>query len=176
MGIDADCVNRDSMYLDGNVLNAKALRREAVARRRAGFEVAFLTPSDASRRCGIQRRSAILSVDHCEADPRRLAAGFLRAATARRTRVDAPADVVRVEPGKCRTRISATGQVVTTRYVVFATGYEVPAYVPQRRHGVASTWVIATRPQPTTRNGLASQMIATEMLGFTDPDRDRFAL
>ena len=43
---------------------------------------------------------------------------------------------------------SATGQVVTTRYVVFATGYEVPAYVPQRGHGVASTWVIATRPQP----------------------------
>ena len=31
LGIDADCVNRDSMYLDGNVLNAKALRREAVA-------------------------------------------------------------------------------------------------------------------------------------------------
>lgn len=149
LGIEADCANRDSLYLDGDVLNPRALRHEAEARQRAGFEVQFLTPSEVARRCNIHRRSAILKFDHWEADPRRLAAGFLRAAAARGARVAAPADVVHVEPGKRGTRVTtAAGPVVTTRFVVFATGYEVPTRVPQQGHAIASTWVIATRPQP----------------------------
>jgi glycine/D-amino acid oxidase-like deaminating enzyme len=147
--IEAGCENRDSLYLDGNVLRPRLLQREAAARRRAGFEVAFLGPREVERRTGIRRRSAILSFDDMQADPRRLAAGFLRAAAARRARLCAPVDVVQVTPGPRRTRvITGGGSVVTTRFVVFATGYEVPTVVPQRGHAIASTWAMATRPQP----------------------------
>jgi len=54
-----------------------------------------------------------------------------------------------VTPGPRRTRVTtADGAVVTTRFVVVATGYEVPEVVPQRGHAVASTWAMATRAQP----------------------------
>jgi len=147
--IAAGCENRDSLYLDGNVLRPRALQQEAAARRRAGFEVAFLGPREVEHRTGIRRRSAILSFDNMQADPRRLAAGFLRVAAARGARLCAPVDVVQVTPGQRRTRVTtADGAVVTTRFVVFATGYEVPEVVPQRGHAVASTWAMATRAQP----------------------------
>ena len=42
LDIRADQVNRDSLYLSGNVLDRAALRREADARRRAGFNTTFL--------------------------------------------------------------------------------------------------------------------------------------
>lgn len=57
--------------------------------------------------------------------------------------------MVQVTPGPRRTRVTtADGAVVTTRFVVVATGYEVPEVVPQRGHAVASTWAMATRAQP----------------------------
>ena len=147
--LDAGCANRDALYLDGDVLSSAALQREAAARRRAGFEAAYLTQRDVEQRTGIRRRSAILSFDHMEANPRRLAAGYLRAAVANGARLCAPVDVVGVAAGKRRTRVTtAAGPVVSARFVVFATGYEVPEVVPHRGHAIASTWVIATRPQP----------------------------
>jgi glycine/D-amino acid oxidase-like deaminating enzyme len=42
LGIAADCVDKSSLYLEGNVLDAASLRVEATARRRAGFEVRLL--------------------------------------------------------------------------------------------------------------------------------------
>ena len=146
--IEASAANRDALYLDGDVLSPSGLQHEAAARRRAGFDVAYLGPREVEQRTGIRRRSAILSFDNMEADPRRLAAGFVRAAAARGARLYAPVDVVDVAPGTRRTRVTtADGPVVSTRFVVFCTGYEVPKVVPQHGHAIASTWVIATRPQ-----------------------------
>lgn len=146
--IEAECENRDALYLDGTLLSPSALRLEGEARRRAGFEVVHLTRGDVEQRTGIRRRSALLSFDQMQADPRKLAAGYLRTAVSHGARLCAPVDVVSVEPGKRRTQVrTAAGPVVSARFVVFATGYEVPEVVPQRGHSIASTWVIATRPQ-----------------------------
>ena len=37
---------------------------------------------------------------------------------------------------------------IRARHVVFATGYELPKGVPRKGHSIATTWAIATRPQP----------------------------
>lgn len=149
LALVADCENRDSLYLQGTRLDADGLRTEAEARRRAGFEVTFLPASAVQGRFGITRRAAIISYDNLAADPVRLAAGFLRAATSRGARVYAPADVVDIQShaGGVRAR-TATGAIIGARDVVFATGYELLRGVPRRGHSIASTWVIATRPQP----------------------------
>ena len=66
-----------------------------------------------------------------------------------RTRVASPVDIVEVRPGRGGVMArTATGRVVQARHLVFATGYELAKGVPTAGHAIASTWAIATRPQP----------------------------
>lgn len=147
--IDADCAERDSLYLDGNVLDADALREEAEARRRAGFEVSFLPPRDLAAEFGIRRRSALVSHGNLAADPRRLALGLLEAAVARGAVVAWPVEIADVRPGRRGVRArTADGRTIEVRHLVFASGYELPKGVPRAGHSIVSTFAIATRPQP----------------------------
>jgi len=148
LGIDAAQTNRDSLYLSGNVLDTAGLHREADARHRAGFEGTYLSRDEVKGRYGIRGRSALLGYDNLAVDPRRLATGFLNAALARGGRLLAPVDVTGVEASRQRV-LAATkgGPVITCRSLVFATGYEMPKAVPAAGHHIASSYVIATRPQ-----------------------------
>ena len=139
LGIDAGFERRDSLYLDGSILDLRGLARETDARRHAGFEVTLLNPPDVERRFGIKGRAAILSYDQLAADPRRLATDFLRAASSRGARIASPADITAVSAHTSGvTAETAGGPTVQARHVVFATGYEVPAgRSPHRsRHGI----------------------------------------
>ena len=149
LGIDADCVERDSLYLEGDVLGRRALGEEAGARRRAGFEVTLLAADQVERRFGIAGRSGLLSYDNLSADPRRLAHGFLTAAVARGARLASPVDIVAIRPARGGVRAHTSHRrVVHARHLILATGYELPKGVPRAGHSIASTWAIATRPQP----------------------------
>ena len=140
---------RDSLYLDGNVLGRRALEDEAAARQRAGFEVTRLDAAAVERRFGIAGRSGLLSYDNLSADPRRLAHGFLAAAIGRGARVCSPVDIAKVGVVRGGVRAwTSDGRVVHARHLVFATGYELARGVPTAGHAIASTWAIATRPQP----------------------------
>ena len=111
-------------------------------RRRAGFEVRLLSASAVRDAYGIrwprpQSRS--------QPTP---PGGGLSADRAGARRANA-----RSKP--CRQRTAHNGVSVLTdqatiraRHVVFATGYELPKGVPRKGHRIATTWVIATRPQP----------------------------
>lgn len=149
LGIRADRINRDSLYLSGNELDRRALLREAHARRRAGFNTTFLEKREVYERFGVRGRSALLSYDNFSADPRRLATGFLQAAVTRGARVYAPVEVTEVEATRrgvvARTR---SGPSIRCKSLVYATGYEMPKAVRAGSHRIFSTWAIATRPQP----------------------------
>jgi glycine/D-amino acid oxidase-like deaminating enzyme len=148
LGIEADLVARDALYLAGNKLDATDLAQEARARRSIGLEVELLGRSQLLARYGIRRSAALLGFGDFVADPRKLAAGYLRIAIARGARVFAPVDVLRVQE-RARGVIATTarGQRISARHAVFATGYEVVRGILARGHSVQSTWVIATRPQ-----------------------------
>ncbi len=149
LGLDDDCSHRSSLYLQGDVLDAAGLREEAKARRRAGFEVSFLDRSDVQHTYGIEGRAALLSHGGMAADPRKLAAGFLRIALARGARLYAPVEATGIDPLVSGAVVHTTeGPSLRTRAVVFATGYEMPKGVPRMGHRVTSTWALATRPQP----------------------------
>ena len=149
LGISADQVDRDSLYLSGDTLDHEGLAREATARRRAGFETTLLSPRDVTARFGIRGRSALLDYGNLAIDPRRMTAGFLRAACLKGARIFSPVEVTEVAPG-ARTVHASTrnGPVISCRHLVFATGYEMPKGVPRMGNRIASTWAIATRPQP----------------------------
>lgn len=147
--IRADQANRDALYLSGDVLDRDGLAREAEARRHAGFNVSLCEAPELREKFGIPGRSALRTCDDFEADPRRLAAGFLHAAMARGARVHAPVEVIAVEPDDCgvvaQTR---AGPQIRCRHAVFATGYEHLKCLALPRHPVFSTWAIATKAQP----------------------------
>jgi glycine/D-amino acid oxidase-like deaminating enzyme len=149
LGIDADCNDKSSLYIEGDVLDAAALRAEAEARRRAGFEVRLLSARTVREEYGIQGRTGLLGYNNLEANPRRLAVGFLRTALARGARFYAPVEATEVEPHAHGVMVQTDGKAaIRARHVVFATGYELAKGVPHKGHRIATTWAIATRPQP----------------------------
>lgn len=144
----APIARRDSLYLAGDVLDADALAREHEARRRAGLETAYLDAATLQERFGIERPAALLGYDNLEADPVRLAAGFLRAALARGARLAWPVEIVDLEakPRSVSLR-TKDGHHIRCRHLVFATGYELPFGKLPKGHRVLSTWALATEPQ-----------------------------
>ena len=149
LGIEAASADRSSLYLEGDVLDGAGLRAEAQARRRAGFEIRLLSARSVRREYGIPGRSGLVGYNNLEADPRRLAMGFLRVALSRGARLYAPVEAVRVEPHANGVSVLTDKEVtIGARHAVFATGYELPKGVPRKGHSIATTWAIATRPQP----------------------------
>ena len=149
LGIAADLRRTDNLYLAGNVLDADGLREESVARRHAGLETLYLDRRALRERFGIGRAAALLAHDDFALDPRRLTAGYLNAAIGRGARVFAPTEVVEVvTSASVVTAITAGGPTIRAAALVFASGYEMPKWVPQGSHQVISTYAIATRPQP----------------------------
>lgn len=149
LGIDADCRVRESLYLEGNVLDASELEAEARARQRAGLEVRFMSRSAVRDEYGISKRAGILGYNNLSANPRRLAAGFLAAACARGAKIFSPALLQDVETDNSGV-VAKThqGPQIRARHLVFATGYEIPVGVPRKNHSITSTWAMATAPQP----------------------------
>ena len=149
LGIKAEQATRDSLYLSGNALDADGLAAETDARRRAGFEVSFLKPAAVLEQYGISGRSAIVGRDNFTADPRLLAAGFLKAAIKRGARLYTPVEITDVEPSASGvTTMTAGGAEIRCTSLVFATGYEMLKGIPKKGNKIISTWVIATKPQP----------------------------
>ncbi|APR53860.1 NAD(P)/FAD-dependent oxidoreductase [Sphingomonas koreensis] len=149
LGLDVDGATRGSIYLDGDVLDAAGLAREAEARRRAGFEIELLKPAQVEDRYGIKGRHAIIGYGNYSVDPRRLTAGYLNVAISRGARLYAPVDICNVPPSEAGVTLrSKDGPGIRAKYLVVATGYEMMKGIPRKGNRIISSWSIATRPQP----------------------------
>ncbi len=147
LGIDAGLRECSSLYLQGTLLDSEALREEGKARQRIGLPTEYIEKHDVAKEFGLEDTCALRSLGNGVVDPCALTAGYLRAAINRGARAIAPLNVSRVDT-------HAPGVVVTTeeaisiraRYLIYATGYELPKGVPTQGHRLISTWVIATKP------------------------------
>jgi len=149
LGIAAHLVTRPSLYLAGNVLDARGLRREASARQRIGLASEYLDRRTLRHHFGIDRAAALLNHGNAEANPVELAAGYLRKALRSGARFHAPHEVVDIHCGRRRsTLVLDDGLEIQARHIVLCTGYELAKIVPASGNKVFSTWAIATRPQP----------------------------
>jgi glycine/D-amino acid oxidase-like deaminating enzyme len=143
-----EVVQRDSLYLAGNEMNAKDLQREAEARRSIGIETLYLTRSALKERFGIARAAALLGYGNLAADPRKLTAAFLKQAHHNGARICSPVKIVDVDSRKSVVIATTdSGHKIRCRRLVYATGYEFPKFVPANGHKIASTWAFATVPQ-----------------------------
>lgn len=148
LGIEADLKPREGLYLSGELLDAKALQREARARTRIGLEVELIQRGQLKNDYGLRHAAALRSGGDYVADPRKLAAGYLRVASERGARLFSPVDIVSVHENRLGVKATTRqGQTLKARWVVFCTGYEVATGLRARGHSIQSTWVITTRPQ-----------------------------
>jgi len=148
LGIRCDRSEGDTLYLAGDKLDGHDLEAEGEARRTIGFEVDFLSRRDLKERYGMDRQAALLSHGDFTLDPRRLTGGYLRAAIANGARLHAPVEVTGIEAHRSGvSAATANGPTIQAQYAIFATGYEVPKFVPRGGHRIVATYAIATRPQ-----------------------------
>ncbi len=148
LGIGCDLVDRESLYLAGDVLDAKALAKENEARRRAGLESQLLSRDQVKAFFGFDRSAALLGGGNCSANPVELTAGILNAAMGRGAQLVAPLEIAELdETGRGVVATTKHGDTIHARYAVYATGYELPFAVSKRDHRLVSTYAIATKPQ-----------------------------
>jgi len=148
-GIDCRLETRPSLYLAGNLLDARGLQREVKKRQALGLPSEWLSRQALRHHFDIDRPAAILSHGNAEADPVALAGGFLSHAIRGGARLHAPHEVVDLHASsRGATLLTRDGLEIHGRHVVFCTGYELPKIVKAEGHNIESTWVIATAPQP----------------------------
>ena len=149
LGIPAHFESRPSLYLAGNVLDAKGLAREVKQRQGIGLASEYLDRRTLRHHFGINRPAALLNHGNAETNPVELAAGYLRLALKAGAHFHAPHDIVDIDCDRRGTTLATTvGIHVHARHVVFCTGYELVKIVPPLANRILSTWAIATRPQP----------------------------
>jgi glycine/D-amino acid oxidase-like deaminating enzyme len=144
-----DVVRRDSLYLAGNELDADGLAREQAARRTIGLPDRLLSRKELKARFGISRAAALLGYDNLVIDPRKAAHAMLASAVGNGARIFAPVCIDDIEcHARGVTALTDTGHTIRSRYLVMATGYEIPKSVPANGHKIISTYAIATVKQP----------------------------
>ncbi len=144
----ADVAMRDSLYLAGDVLDRDGLLREHEARRAAGLASRFLDGKELRARFGIAKPAALLGYGNLAIDPRKATLALLNAAARENTKVFCPVEIVNIDARRnAVTATAGNGRRIHCRYLVFATGYELPDCVPRQGHKINSTWAIATVPQ-----------------------------
>jgi glycine/D-amino acid oxidase-like deaminating enzyme len=149
LGIPAHFESRPSLYLAGNVLDAKGLAREVKQRQGIGLASEYLDRRTLRHHFGINRPAALLNHGNAETNPVELAAGYLRLAMKAGAHFHAPHEVADIDCDRRGTTLETTDGIrVHARHVVFCTGYELVKIVPSMGNRILSTWAIATRPQP----------------------------
>lgn len=147
--LDDECAlhERPSLYLAIHPIDLEQLQDECDARRSIGLDVEFLDESDLRHTFGISRPGALYSRPAAELDPYRLATALLRGAIGRglRTFVNTPVDRYETDERGVILRTSA-GCTLRARHVVFATGYETPAFLPREICTLRSTYAVVAAP------------------------------
>ena len=138
---------KKSLYLASRPRDVRALHEEYAARRRAGIEVEFLAARDIQDRFSFRRPAALLSQLAGEADAFRLTHKLIAAAARQGLEVHDRTVVAALDQRKDGVDIrTADGYRIRARKVVFATGYEIPAFLDRKIVKLTSTFALATAP------------------------------
>ena len=138
---------RDLLYLAAGD-SGRELLEEQLLRQKAGLPGDFLDHSKLLETFGIARAGAIVSPGAADAEPMQLAGGLLRIALARGARLfEGEALGLDAASRSVGIRLKQDRQI-EAKCVVLATGYAMPAFIRSSIQRVASSWAIATVPQP----------------------------
>ncbi len=150
VGGESDFVPKRSLYLASRRREVKALERERKARREIGIEVDLLSPSEIRDRFSFDRPAALLSAVAGEIDPLHFAHALLAAAAREGLEAFDRTGVSRYQSDRKGVLLeTADGWRVRAKKAVFATGYNIPPFMPRRQVHLISTFAFATSPLAT---------------------------
>ncbi len=150
LGIDCEQSPRQTLYLSGKKLNTEQMAEETKARGRLALPSRYLSRDDVQAQFGISRSAAILSSGSAQLNPVKMTNGLVDISVQRGVQIFEKTEVVDFSPGSKSVQARTQhGHTIEARYLVFATGYELPDRVPRSGYKVISTWAIATQPQNT---------------------------
>lgn len=148
LGLDSGVIARDSVYLAAGDIGPRELADEHALRQRAGLPGDLIDHATLLGAFGLDRAAAIVSPGSAEADPLSLCHALLAQAASQGTRLVRD-EAVAYDGTAQRAEVQlAGGRTIEARHVVLATGYVMPDCVQTELHRVASSWAIATLPQP----------------------------
>jgi glycine/D-amino acid oxidase-like deaminating enzyme len=189
---DCGFERKQSLLLASRASDVQDLKKEFQARKRAGFRVEYLTPSDLRSRFALTAPGALLSADAAEIDPYRFTLRLAENSVPRGLRIFDRTEITRFETSARRVTLRTNNNfIVTANKIVLAAGFESQCYLKKKLVKLKSTYAIATEPldeldgrhkqlliwetaRPyfylrTTRDGRI--MIGGEDEDFQDPDR-----
>ena len=138
---------RNSLYLATDD-NAKPLHEEFALRSRIELPGDFLDHATLLSTFGIARAGAILSPASADADPVQLTRGLLKISLGRGARLF-KANAIAFDGAGSAVNVGLDNDhEIEARHVVLATGYVMPRIVRPTIQQIASSWAIATVPQP----------------------------
>ena len=147
--INCDFFPRSTLYLPGDVLGVRDLKREAAARQKLGLRSKFVDRAELGKLSGIRAAGAILSKGNGEVNPVRLVEGIWKNFLKNGGDIVENVEVTEVDQTRSFVRLKTSdGRVITAKHAVFCTGYEVLKCARPRNYKVVSTWVLGTRRQP----------------------------
>ena len=150
VGGESDFSRKSSLYLASSGKDVKALERERRARRDMGLDVDLLSPSDIRERFSFERPAALLSRLAGEIDPLHFTHALLAAAVRDGLEAYDRTGVARYQSDRNGVLLeTADGFRVRARKAIFATGYNVPPFVPRKSIRLTSTFSFATSPLAT---------------------------
>jgi glycine/D-amino acid oxidase-like deaminating enzyme len=146
-GLDADRVERPTIYLAGKELDAAGLRAEAVLHAKYDLPSIFLDGDAVNARFGIRSVPALVSDGGFEVDPVKLTHAMLRKARERGARLCYPQNVASLSEEKGGVRLALeSGQELLARQVILASGYERATLFLPPEFSLLTTFVMATAP------------------------------
>lgn len=139
---------RRTIYLAAGEVGPRELRDEIELRNRAGLPGDFIEHAALLGAFGFDREAAIVSPGSAEADPLSLCHALLSVAARRGARIIRDEAVGFDGTGRGAAVSLASGATVEAGHLLLATGYVMPDFLRNDLHRTASSWAVATVPQP----------------------------
>ena len=138
---------RNSLYLARSSSDLGGLKLEFAARRKFGYELAFLTRAEVEERFAFSAPGALFSQVAAEIDPFRFTQELIKDAIERGARVFTPVMVRAIEPSRNRVtlKLDSTHRIVAKKVIV-AAGYESIGFLRRKLVRLRSTYVLTTHP------------------------------
>jgi glycine/D-amino acid oxidase-like deaminating enzyme len=145
--IDCGFARRDSLYLAGDEMGARALKRECAARNNAGLPGEFLDAKRLRDVFGIERTGAIFSPGAAVADPVALATELLRIADRRGVEIHSPVEITDLHATDHGVMLDTGAHFIEAAHCILCTGYERLKGMPKSGTKITSSWAIASKPR-----------------------------
>lgn len=138
---------KSSVYLASREKDVPGLQAEYAARRAAGIELDFLSPTDVEARFSFSRPAALLSKVAAEVDVYRLAHRLLQRSQEMGGRIfDRTAMESFAVGPEGVTVTTGSGATVRAKWIVFATGYEVGEVLKRNVVSLKSSFAFVSEP------------------------------